>query len=536
MTRRFSGTRLCLGLAAALAYLLLTVPFLDSVGLYYDEAYQAPAAFSYVGKNPRMFTPLSVGGVPLLTGSYVGAIKSGLYGLYLKCTSRPFTIESWRMTGILLTAFGFVVFSAATAGTLSAGALCLFFALMLTDVDVLLATRHDYSPVSISLFLRMLFLAAWILPRTGEASERRRAAFMGALVGLAIYDKATGIVLLPALLIRLATGSRRTDRGCWLAALGGLSAGLLPLAGANLRAYWTGRGLIALDPISRPWRGLPGWSESFSFVRDFLGLGQGAGAAGWILGVHRTNVPADVEAALIAALLGAVLYEGRRGGRRPHDSDAPGLAAAYLCTGAALLFLPYATEFPHWTMATPLQYLAIALWSQGDSPPGGASGRRPRVAALLPVALLLTRLPALAAAEKAMRAGKTGVAWDRSFSTLAEFAAKNRSRAVFVAADWGFAAQIYCASQAEDGVVFEPFWDYRGPRDLKPIFDAANGKKDIYVLVRKFRPPLKPEATAAILADMARAPGWVRSDADEELSSSRAFEVVKYSFVPGRTR
>jgi hypothetical protein len=141
---------------------------------------------------------------------------------------------------------------------------------------------------------------------------------------------------------------------------------------------------------------------------------------------------------------------------------------------------------------------------------------------------VLLRLPGLAAVGQAQLSGRTGVMWDRAFTTVAEFAARNASRAVFVAADWGFANQIYCLSQAREGVVFEPFWEDDRPGGLDAALAAAEGRAAIYVLTRKFRPPLRPERTRAALSAVAGLPGWVPAEVEPELASSPAIGVLKY--------
>jgi hypothetical protein len=79
-----------LGAIIVAALLALTVPNLDSQGFYYDELHQAPAAFHYVGKHPIQFT-WRFRGIPVFNMPYSGAIKSTIYGLYLRYVNPQFT-------------------------------------------------------------------------------------------------------------------------------------------------------------------------------------------------------------------------------------------------------------------------------------------------------------------------------------------------------------------------------------------------------------------------------------------------------------
>src|SRR5207247_468537 len=100
---------LFLGLAAAVALTALSVIHLEAQGAYYDELHQAPAAFNYLGKHPPMFS-FSFRGIPVLNMTYSGAIKSNIYGFYLKFISGHFTILSWRLFGIVFLAVGLFTF------------------------------------------------------------------------------------------------------------------------------------------------------------------------------------------------------------------------------------------------------------------------------------------------------------------------------------------------------------------------------------------------------------------------------------------
>jgi len=98
------------GILATLLLLWLTTGNLEGPGPYYDELHQAPAAFVYLGQSPTMFTYSGPLQLPVLNMSYSGAIKSNIYGMYLRATGAPFTLRSWRWLGILFVAGGLLLF------------------------------------------------------------------------------------------------------------------------------------------------------------------------------------------------------------------------------------------------------------------------------------------------------------------------------------------------------------------------------------------------------------------------------------------
>src|SRR5262245_2954530 len=110
------------GILIAIAFCTMTAFHLDAQGAFYDELHQAPAAFHYVGKHPVMFTRTFFD-LPSLNMSYSGAIKSAIYGLYLKYVHPHFTVYSWRLMGILFVAAGLFSFCLIAGTSLPVAAL-----------------------------------------------------------------------------------------------------------------------------------------------------------------------------------------------------------------------------------------------------------------------------------------------------------------------------------------------------------------------------------------------------------------------------
>ena len=64
-----------------------------------------------------------LGSIPLFNMHYSGAIKSTVYGLYLRFVTPQFGVISWRLMGIFMVALGLMVFVLLVGRSLSATAL-----------------------------------------------------------------------------------------------------------------------------------------------------------------------------------------------------------------------------------------------------------------------------------------------------------------------------------------------------------------------------------------------------------------------------
>ena len=84
-----------MSIAAAAVFYFAAAPNLTQQGLYYDELHQAAGAFAYIGESPTLFSIGSVAGLPVLNTAYSGAIKTGIFGIWLRLSQRPFTVRTW---------------------------------------------------------------------------------------------------------------------------------------------------------------------------------------------------------------------------------------------------------------------------------------------------------------------------------------------------------------------------------------------------------------------------------------------------------
>src|SRR5262245_16814444 len=152
-------------LSAAVFFWLATVR-LDAQGLYYDELHQATGAFTYLGSPPDYFALFPVYGIPLLNMPYSGAIKTAVYGLYLRLVNPEFSVLSWRLVGISFVVVGLVAFVLLAHPSLSLVPLAIVQGLLLSDATVLLSVRHDWGPVAMALALRLVLVGMWLRGET----------------------------------------------------------------------------------------------------------------------------------------------------------------------------------------------------------------------------------------------------------------------------------------------------------------------------------------------------------------------------------
>ena len=103
---------IALGVAAAIAFALLANVRLTAQGPQYDELHQAVGAFTWIGAPPPSAFCLDFRGICVLTTTYSAAIKTHLYGLFLRLSGRGFALADWRWLGILLMAAGLPLFAA----------------------------------------------------------------------------------------------------------------------------------------------------------------------------------------------------------------------------------------------------------------------------------------------------------------------------------------------------------------------------------------------------------------------------------------
>lgn len=518
---------LALGLAAAILYVALASVRIEAQGPQYDELHQATGAFTWLGEPPPpFFCTAAFDRVCVFNMPYSAALKTNLYGLYLRLVEPRFSLASWRMFGIVLVASGIVLFSVLARRALSLPGLAVFLALFVTDAMVILGGRFDWGPVALSLGLRLALLGAWMGSGAGEEGPRPRSSFaLGALAGFAVFEKLSAVVLVPAVAILVLASPGRRAPGHRLAAGAGLALGLFPLAIANAAS------LVLAGRLVSPLGGGPAVDRSLSgllaYAGEYLVLGQGELVRAFTLGLALPPWAEILEGALAGAVfLGIVAAAARRDAPRPVRLAGISLAA-YGAVWIGLWLLPRPTWVHHWILGTPFQYAALALALSAE---GGARWRRAALA-LLAALWLAVRLPGLAAVEGALARGSASPSWAPSFSRLGELATARAGDAVFLASDWGVATQIHCFGNGRAGLVHEPFWRYRGPEQLREI-TRNSGRRVLYLVRLRQSPEVVPGATARIERDLAADPGLREVPVEPEAASLREVRVRKFVVVP----
>jgi hypothetical protein len=511
---------LAAGAFACVALVALTAIHLGSQGPNYDELHQAPAAFCYVGSNPTLFTR-AFRGIPLLNMTYSGALKSGVYGLYLRYGDPRFSVVAWRSIGIAFVGAGLFLFALIAGRSLPLESVGIFLCLFLSDISVLVMTRHDAGPTALAQALRLVFVALWVSIALDPSGDFK-LALAGLVVGVSIWEKLSSVVLLAPLCLLVLTVSRRRRRG-WMAAGLGLLAGALPLIAANVGSYAYGKGFVSLRDAS-PDRAPLSFRSLADYTYDVLSLGQGRTIQTRVFGVASGLLLERAEAALMGVLVLAILIAATRAGRSDRLAvHAAVLAGSYAALVAALAFLPRDTSVHHWIIGTPFQYAAMALALAALNRQG--PGHRLLLAACL--CLIAIRVPALVEVERALASGKSSPGYDPGFNRLARLAAARSAHAVFIASDWGSATQLYCGSNGRDDAVYEPIWN-TNPRGAVADIAARTPKSTIYLVTTGLGPRHLAETSSAILDAMTLLPDWQAVSVEPEFTNLGPVQVRKF--------
>jgi hypothetical protein len=516
---------LALGLAAAVLFVLLASVRIEAQGPQYDELHQAVGAFTWLGAPPPPVFCRAFHGVCVLNMPYSGAIKTNLYGAWLRLTGARFTLASWRLSGLLLIAAGIVLFCALAGPALPPWAMAVFLALLLTDGTALLAGRFDWGPVALSLVIRLALLGLWIGSEAGEGPSVRSSMALGGLVGLAAFEKLSALVLVPPLAAMVLGSPRRRERRHLLAVAAGFTAGALPLAAVHL-----GELAVRGQPISLG--AGPGMERSpagfLAFVGDYLALGQGAAVRSFVLGLDRSPLMEVLEIAIAAAVcvIGCAIVM-----TQPSIRGAGIALVGYVAVCLGLYFLPRPTWVHHWLLGTPFQYAAVALALPALSQGIVRQKALGITLAALTALWLAVRLPGLVQAERALAAGRASSAWDPSLAEIGRFAADRDKGTIFIASDWGVATQILAFSGGRPGLVHEPFWRYQGPEQLRSL-EEESGARVLYLV--RLRDPQRtvPGAMERIERDLLNDPRWHEVPVEPEAARLRQVFVRKLVLRP----
>jgi hypothetical protein len=208
---------------------------------------------------------------------------------------------------------------------------------------------------------------------------------------------------------------------------------------------------------------------------------------------------------------------------------------SYAGIAVIVYLMPRVTWVHHWVLGTPFQYVAVGLTFdalKAQSSAIRAVVRLPRLLLPLVVGVLLTvRLAGLWSVENMLWQGDTSRTWHPNLTQVGLFAAEHANKAIFVAADWGVATQIYCLSNGRHGLVQEIFSSYTGPEDLLRL-QKQFGVKVVYVV--SLNPPSKVrlENTQRIFQDLESDSHWRETKVEPLIANFTAVTVRKFLFDP----
>ena len=344
-------------LAASVTLLAVAGQRIAEQGLYYDELPQATASFAYRGQLAPMFNVAQIFGLPALNMHYSGAIKTAMYGGYLRLTGAPFSVLTWRWLGLLLAAAGLAAFCLIASRGVPVVTTALLALLVVTDGNVLLSVRHDLGPVALSLAMRLVLLGL-MLRRGAAGPGSREAAGIGVLLGLITFEKLSGAVLVvPVAAFVLLCGSGSTVARMRAFAVG-LFVGALPLVWLNAQSLLEGSGLVSLGNV-------PAKVPVPNFALRYLRLGAGGFLQDFILGRPPAWTPifegyalaAALAATAWAAILTSKSLEHRRAARL-----VLALMGIWLVIGLEMPLLPSTTLVHHWILGTPSTMRPSRSW------------------------------------------------------------------------------------------------------------------------------------------------------------------------------
>lgn len=507
--------------AAAAALVLLCTPALDGQGLNYDEANAAPAAFLLLGKPAYTFVMLAWRRFPLLTMTYIGAVKSYLFALWMWTSGIPFSVVSWRLFGIALAATGLWAFLLLSAAALSPLALATFVLLLLSDVTLLLLVRHDAGPVDAALMLRLVWLGLWVRSEAVEPPGRTTWLLLGAIPSFLVYEKLNNVVLVGALAVMTLLGGRQPRRTRALTIAIGFLIGLLPFVLVN----WLGRGISFRAAVQQQ-----NAANVMALVLGVMSLGDGSAVRAFILGTDSAAWTRWAELAFAVASASVVVIVGWAWARRDRDARlAAGSLAAYVMTIVMIVILIPRISFPwHWFVATPVQYLAVAFAVQALTRGAGSRTVERLVIAVLGIFFVI-RFGNVVALEREFAARRSSERFDPSNTTVAQYAIDHRNDATVVAADWGFGVPIYALSNGTLAVP-ELFWSWGDQWNIDRLETYVAARRlPVLVLLRKGPAAVSDAATADIVSSVETITRGRRLAVDPALDRSPILRVLEFA-------
>ena len=439
-------------------------------GLYYDEV------LFVEGWQPDRHFAWYVGAVPVMSLSYLGALKSWLYWPLHDRLSVDWVRVPWVLSAVVCLLLTYLI-----CRRLAGRGAGMWAALLLAvDPAFLFLHRLDWGPVAIAMLLRLTSLARVLRWRVAGGGARLVAAAF--LIGVGLYDKVIFAWYVAALVMAaLATWQwwRVPRMRVAAASFVALALGALPLLAYNLRfplATFGNNPILTAEPLLRQLANrltLMADTLSGAAVYDFVN-GQPLarplpcpGLPPWLAGFVCGPFPLDgawLPPVTILVLIAVIVVASLRNGFATRF-------LAVLTVGVGLIMLPVAqaTGAHHVAMLLPFPQMLLAVvvveaWRRRSR------WRLPLVAALFGVLATGFAVSTRTLVSFGGLCGR-GV-WSPATYALADFAAAH-PRDRLVLADWGFASQLH--TLAPHATLEDWSWALRDdratPADVAPVVD-----------------------------------------------------------------
>ena len=517
------GAAILISLIAALLFLFLSSVQLDRQGLYFDEVHQATASFNYIDQPSGQFANLKINGLPVLNMNYSGALKTGIYGLYLRLTGKRFSVVSWRLVGLIFVSIALLLFGVILRKIIPPAGLICFYFLTITDMNLMLTARHDWGPVALALALRIIFIALWAAGELSDKTSAGNTFWLGCLLGIMLFEKLSSLVLvIPVSLFIILSAKRKNWRYTAAYATGGM-IGASPLIYANIYTFINQGSFISLqnELIHRVYA-LTGFLDA---AQEYLALGAGTEAQFFILG-NGQPVLNQIELLQVSLLIILMVIGMIRFRKDSHLFRLAGvMLACYAAIMVSLYFLPQNIWIHHWIIGTPFQYLAVSLvfWGGKDQHKIFRYGFT-----ILLVTMTLSRLIGLVTVEQSLARGDASISFDPSYNQLGELAASKAKQAYFIAEDWGVYNQIICFLNGKPGILFQL---NQGSENIDQVVEQLkNGRRtEAYLLFPYHSVYMTPEKNKLALDEIERllGPDWQEQITDESVRDLKTVNVIK---------
>ncbi len=473
-------------------YLVAAAWQIDLPGVYYDEAYWAPAAFNVVYRSWPLWVyadvDVGVRRLPIMLDKYIGAVKSYLLapGFALFGPS-PATL---RAPPILLGAAVLVGTFWLARGWFGPTAGLVAVALLATDPTYVTYLRHDYGPVSLATGATVIGpLAGLLWWRTGGTTW---LFGVGLTTGLAIYDKWLSLfIAVPAGLTLVALRpdvARRLIRpDCAMALAAGLLTGTAPLL------WWLGvhHGELVTYVADAAGNRSTTANLAAQVARlGDLGLGMHGDPTSALRRMFRT--PAERLSPWPLLLAAAAIVLGRAALVRRPDSGHPAPPRRILPLATAAIPLWVAASLACWSLTPgggrvhhlfPL-YVLTVLWVGGVLATAARGRVGPVVVAIVLVSIL-ANLATVAMFHRQVAADPGQGMWSTATGELARRVARDRDPALrrYVMLDWGLFNQVYTLANAPKNVL-ELVWPVvtRAPGAEETIGQLLTDPTSVFVL------------------------------------------------------